>query len=111
LGCQVESPDETVVEIELVIESLLFKVRQDHHHPRSAGLRRAVYCGNVYHGQGDANQFSDQELIDWINTCNRQLGVCTLDWPFDPATGLIKPFGMVQMKRIARAVRRSEPTP
>jgi hypothetical protein len=70
-----------------------------------------IYCGNVYHGQGDANQFSDQELIDWINTCNRQGGVCTLDWPFDPATGLIKPFGMAQMKRIGRAVRQEKPTP
>jgi hypothetical protein len=64
-----------------------------------------IYCGNVYHGQGDANQFSDQELIDWITTCNRQGGVCTLDWPFDPANGLIKPFGMAQLKRIAQAVR------
>ena len=41
----------------------------------------------------------------------RQGGVCTLDWPFDPATGLIKPFGMAQMKRIARAVRHAEFTP
>ena len=38
-----------------------------------------IYCGNLYHGQGDTNQFSDQELIDWINTCNHQGGVCTLD--------------------------------
>jgi hypothetical protein len=61
-----------------------------------------IYCGNVYHGQGDANQFSDQELIDWINTCNSQGGVCTLDWPFDPKTGLLKDFGFAQLKRIAR---------
>ena len=78
--------------------------------PASAGLlwHGKIYCGNVYHGQGDANQFSDQELIDWIKACNRQGGVCTLDWPFDPETGLIKPFGMAQMKRIAQAVRRGD---
>jgi hypothetical protein len=33
-----------------------------------------IYCGDVYHGQGDANQFSDQELIDWINTSLGRLG-------------------------------------
>jgi hypothetical protein len=64
-----------------------------------------IYCGNVYHGQGDANQFTDQELIDWIKTCNRQGGVCTLDWPFDPKTGLIKDFGMQQMINIRNAVK------
>ena len=64
-----------------------------------------IYCGNVYHGQGDANQFSDQELIDWINTCNNQGGVCTLDWPFDPKTGLLKDFGFTQLKRIAQATK------
>lgn len=64
-----------------------------------------IYCGNVYHGQSDANQFSDQELIDWINTCNRQGGVCTLDWPFHPETGLLKDFGIAQLKRIAKAVK------
>lgn len=81
--------------------------------PAEGGLfwHGKIYCGNVYHGQGDANQFSDQELIDWISTCNRQGGVCTLDWPFDPETGLIKPFGMAQMKRIAEAVKPAEPDP
>lgn len=64
-----------------------------------------IYCGNIYHGQGDANQFSDLELIDWINTCNQQRGVCTLDWPFDPRTGLLNDFGFAQLKRIARAVK------
>ena len=64
-----------------------------------------IYCGNVYHGQGDANQFSDQELIDWIHTCNSQGGVCTLDWPFDPKTGLLKDFGIAQLKRVGRAVK------
>jgi hypothetical protein len=64
-----------------------------------------IYCGNVYHGQGDANQFRDQELIDWINTCNSQGGVCTLDWPFDPRTGLIKEFGIAQLKRVAQGVK------
>ena len=64
-----------------------------------------IYCGNVYHGQGDANQFSDQELMDWIRTCNRQGGVCTLDWPFDPKTGLLKDFGFAQLKRVSQAVR------
>src|SRR5207244_1263261 len=49
-----------------------------------------MYCGNVYHGLGDANQYTDQELIDWINTCNNQGGVCTMDWPFIPETGLLK---------------------
>jgi hypothetical protein len=65
-----------------------------------------IYCGNVYHGQGDGNQFSDQELIDWINTCNQQGGVCTLDWPFDPKTGLLKDFAIAQLKRVARAVKK-----
>ncbi len=64
-----------------------------------------IYCGNVYHGQGDTNQFSDQELIDWINTCNRQGGVCTLDWPFDPKSGRLKEFGFAQLKRVSRAVK------
>ena len=64
-----------------------------------------IYCGNIYHGLGNSNQFSDQELIDWINTCNRQGGVCTLDWPFDPKTGLLKNFGLAQLKRVAQAVK------
>ncbi len=68
-----------------------------------------IYCGNIYHGQGDDNQFSDQELIDWINTCNRQGGVCTLDWPFDPQTGLLKDFGIAQLKGIALVVKADEP--
>ena len=64
-----------------------------------------IYCGNVYHGQGDANQFSDQELIDWIKTCNQQGGVCTLDWPIEPGTGLLKDFGFAQLRRVALAVK------
>jgi len=64
-----------------------------------------IYCGNIYHGLGNSNQFSDQELIDRINTCNRQGGVCTLDWPFDPKTGLLKNFGLAQLKRVAQAVK------
>jgi len=75
--------------------------------PAQAGIlwHGKIYCGNVYHGQGTANQFSDRELIDWIKTCNRQGGVCTLDWPLDPKTGLIKDFGFAQLKAIARAVK------
>lgn len=65
-----------------------------------------IYCGNVYHGMGNANQFTDQELIDWISTCNQQGGVCTVDWPIDPQTGLLKEFGCEQLKRIARAIKR-----
>jgi hypothetical protein len=65
-----------------------------------------IYCGNLYHGQGDNNQFSDQELIDWINTCSHQGGVCTLDWPFDPSTGLLKDFGIAQLKRVARSLQK-----
>jgi hypothetical protein len=64
-----------------------------------------IYCGNVYHGQGDANQFDDQELIEWVKTCNDQEGVCTLDWPIDPASGSIKDFGFEQMKRVGGAVK------
>jgi hypothetical protein len=64
-----------------------------------------IYCGNVYHGQSDSNQFTDQELIDWIKTCNSQGGVCTLDWPFDPKTGLIKEFDMKQMIAIRNGVK------
>jgi hypothetical protein len=64
-----------------------------------------IFCGDVYHGQGTKNRFTDDQLIDWIETCNRQGGVCTLDWPFDPKTGLLKDFGFQQLKRIARAVK------
>jgi hypothetical protein len=64
-----------------------------------------IYCGNVYHGMGNANQFSDVELITWIRTCNSQGGVCTLDWPFDPNTGLIKDFGFKQMLSIRKALK------
>jgi hypothetical protein len=70
-----------------------------------------ICCGDVYHGQGDDNQFSDRELIDWIDTCNAQGGVCTLDWPFDPKTGLLKDFGLAQLKRIAHAVKAGEQVP
>jgi hypothetical protein len=75
--------------------------------PPQAGIlwHGKIFCGNVYHGQGDANQFSDRELIDWIKACNSQGGVCTLDWPFDPKTGLLKDFGIAQLRRIARAVK------
>jgi hypothetical protein len=64
-----------------------------------------IYCGNVYHGQGESNQFMDQELIDWIKTVNEQGGICTLDWPFNPKTGLLKDFGLDQLKRVAAAVK------
>ncbi len=65
-----------------------------------------IYCGNLYHGQGDTSQFTDQELIDWVKTCNRQGGVCTLDWPFEPQTGLLKDFGIAQLKRVARGLQK-----
>ena len=64
-----------------------------------------IFCGNIYHGQGTANRYSDQDLIDWVTTCNGQGGVVTMDWPFDPKTGLLKNFGLAQLKRIARAVK------
>lgn len=75
--------------------------------PPESGLlwHGKIYCGNVYHGQGNANQFSDQELVDWIRTCHRQGGICTLDWPLDPESGLLKDFGYAQLKRIALAVK------
>ena len=57
-----------------------------------------IYCGNVYHGQGISNQFGDEQLIDWVRTCNRQGGVCTLDWPLEPSTGLVKDFGFAQLE-------------
>ena len=81
--------------------------------PAEGGLlwHGKIYCGNVYHGQGDANQFTDQELIDWVRTCNRQGGVCTLDWPLDPRTGLIKDFGFAQLTRVARGVKGDKPAP
>jgi hypothetical protein len=63
-----------------------------------------IYCGNLYHGQGDANQFGDEQLIGWIKNCRAERGVCTLDWPFDPKTGLIKDFGFEQMKRVAKGI-------
>lgn len=65
-----------------------------------------IYCGDIYHGQGNANMFSDKELIDWIKSCNEQGGVCTLDWPFDPKTGLIKDFGLKQMISISKALKK-----
>jgi len=79
--------------------------------PAQGGLlwHGKIYCGNIYHGLGDANQFSDEELVEWINTCNRQGGVCTLDWPFDPRTGLLKEFGLAQLKKIASAVKGPAP--
>jgi alpha-L-fucosidase len=64
-----------------------------------------IYCGNFYHGMGDTNQFTDEELIDWIKTCKSQGGVCTLDWPFDPKTGRIKDFGIKQMIKIGNAIK------
>jgi hypothetical protein len=67
-----------------------------------------IYCGNIYHGMGNSNQFTDQELIDWIDTCNKQGGVCTLDWPFDPKTGLIKDFGKRQMINIRNKIKLNE---
>lgn len=64
-----------------------------------------IFCGNVYHGHGDANHFPDEQLVEWIKTCNAQGGVCTLDWPFDPRTGLLKDFGFAQLKRIRQAIK------
>ncbi|MBM3853307.1 MAG: hypothetical protein FJ399_09135 [Verrucomicrobia bacterium] len=64
-----------------------------------------IYCGDVYHGQGATNQFSDAELSEWIRTCNAQGGVCTLDWPIDPATGKLKAFGFEQLKRIRQILK------
>jgi len=64
-----------------------------------------IYCGNVYHGMGTANQYTDQELIGWIRTCNSQGGIVTLDWPFDPRNGLLKDFGLAQLKRIGQAIK------
>ncbi len=69
-----------------------------------------IYCGNVYHGQGTANQFGDEQLIDWVRTCNRQGGVCTVDWPLEPHTGLVKDFGFAQLKRIGQALKGDETT-
>jgi hypothetical protein len=64
-----------------------------------------IYCGNVYHGMGGSNQYRDQELVDWIKNSNQQGGICTLDWPFDPKNGLLKDFGLDQLKRVAHAVK------
>lgn len=76
--------------------------------PAQAGViwHGKIYCGNVYHGQGDGNQFEDRELIEWINTCHAQGGICTLDWPIEPTRGLLKGFGFEQLKRVAAAVRK-----
>ena len=76
-------------------------------HPAEGGIiwHGKIYCGDIYHGLGNANQFDDQELIDWIITCNRQGGVVTMDWPFNPKTGLLKDFGIAQLKRIAATVK------
>ncbi len=68
-----------------------------------------IYCGDVYHGQGTRNQFTDDELIAWVKTCNSQGGVCTLDWPIEPKTGLLKDFGFEQLKRVSAAVKGPAP--
>ena len=39
------------------------------------------------------------------DTCNRQGGICMLDWPIDSNTGLPTDFGIAQLKRIAHAVK------
>jgi len=65
-----------------------------------------LFCLDDHYGMGSSNQFSDQELTDWGNTCNTQGGVCTLDWPFDPKTGLLKDFGLAQLKRLVQAVKK-----
>jgi hypothetical protein len=80
------------------------------HLPAQQGIlwHGKIYCGNVYHGQGTSNQFTDDQLIDWIKTCNREGGVCTLDWPFDPKTGVLKDFGFEQLKRVGKAVREAD---
>jgi hypothetical protein len=67
-----------------------------------------IYCGNVYHGQGTSNQFTADELIAWVKTCNSEGGVCTLDWPFDPKTGLLKEFGFQQLKRVGETINRAD---
>jgi hypothetical protein len=76
------------------------------HSPAQNGIlwHGKIYCGNVYHGQGSSNQFTDDQLIQWIKTCNSEGGVCTLDWPFDPKTGLLKDFGFAQLKTVSEAV-------
>ncbi|HEV3026288.1 MAG TPA: malectin, partial [Planctomycetota bacterium] len=70
-----------------------------------------MYCGNIYHGQGTDNQYTDQELIDWLNTCNNEGGICTMDWPIDPPTGRLKDFGAAQLDRVASAVWGTPPPP
>ncbi len=80
------------------------------HSPAQQGVlwHGKIYCGNVYHGQGTRNQFTDDELIEWVKTCNSEGGVCTLDWPFDPMTGLLKDFGLEQLKRVGEAIKGAE---
>lgn len=70
-----------------------------------------MYCGNIYHGQGTDNQYADQDLIDWLNTCNSQGGVCTMDWPIDPPSGRLKDFGAAQLSRVASAIWGPPPPP
>ena len=80
------------------------------HKPAQPGVlwHGKIYCGNVYHGQGTANQYTDDQLIKWIRTCNGEGGICTLDWPFDPKTGLLKDFGFEQLKRVSEAVKAAD---
>jgi alpha-L-fucosidase-like protein len=76
------------------------------HSPAQNGIlwHGKIYCGNIYHGQGTSNQFTTDELLQWIKTCNSEGGICTLDWPFDPKTGLLKDFGFAQLKEVSEAV-------
>ena len=65
------------------------------------GVRRFYFTGGEPFLRRDL-----PELIRWITTCNAEGGVCTLDWPFDPKTGLLKDFGVAQLKRVSEAVRK-----
>jgi hypothetical protein len=70
-----------------------------------------MFCGNVYHGLGDSNYYSDADLINWVTTVNSQGGVATMDWPFIPQTGLLKDFGIAQLQRVGQGIRATPPPP
>lgn len=63
------------------------------------------FIGNVYYGIGTDLSYSNETVIDWLRTIIGQGGVATLDYPFDPETGLIKDFGMDQLKAIEGEIK------
>jgi hypothetical protein len=97
--------------------------RRDFVRTALAGAAAAQWCVSCAAGAEErsavATRPASASNTDWMRTgqyglfmhyqycipCNREGGVCTLDWPCDPKTGLLKDFGFAQLQRVARAVK------